>query len=309
MLSTLARAGPAVPLAAARSTITTSTTTTTRALLNKSMRKSSSLVQQSPFSSLSRTSRPFKRSQWHRIGAVRNASTAKVGEIPNAKAAAGDAARELRKDRGRLKRYAMNMLAFSGAFALTATGLVIAFFVYDFTTYRTDVSEQDVYVPEAALRPRRGGPKNLPIADMLIDDGDGEQMIAQHGKPRLVILGSGWGSVAMLKTLDPGAYHVTLVSPNNYFLFTPLLPSAASGTLALKSLVEPVRVILDRIKGHYIQAKAVDIDMDEKLIEMVQTGADGKERNFYVPYDKLVIGVGEFSENMLCTYIPLKRSV
>ncbi|KAI5302694.1 hypothetical protein KEM56_000445 [Ascosphaera pollenicola] len=227
---------------------------------------------------------------------MRNASTdstaPKKPELPKAGTPAEGAAKTLPKNESRLRRYGWNIIAFSGLFALTATGLVVAFFVYDATTYRTDASERDVFVPESALRPQCGGPKNLPIADMLIDDGDGEEMMSQYGKPRLVILGSGWGSVAMLKTLDPGAYHVTLVSPNNYFLFTPLLPSAASGTLALKSLTEPVRVILDRIKGHYIQARAVDIDMDSKLIEMEQVGSDGKTRNFYVPYDKLVIGVG-----------------
>lgn len=38
-----------------------------------------------------------------------------------------------------------------------------------------------------------------------------------------------------------GAYDVTLVSPRNYFLYTPLLPSAATGTVEPRSIVDPVR--------------------------------------------------------------------
>ena len=38
-----------------------------------------------------------------------------------------------------------------------------------------------------------------------------------------------------------GPYDLTLVSPRNYFLYTPLLPSAATGTVEPRSIVDPVR--------------------------------------------------------------------
>jgi len=47
----------------------------------------------------------------------------------------------------------------------------------------------------------------------------------------LVILGSGWAATSLLKTLDTEEYNVTVISPKNFFLFTPLLPSVAVGTL------------------------------------------------------------------------------
>jgi NADH:ubiquinone reductase (non-electrogenic) len=34
---------------------------------------------------------------------------------------------------------------------------------------------------------------------------------------------------------------VVLVSPRNYFLYTPLLPAVATGTMEERSIVEPVR--------------------------------------------------------------------
>jgi NADH dehydrogenase len=164
--------------------------------------------------------------------------------------------------------------------------------LYDASTYREDLSYKDIKVSRLALTPRRGGPKNLPIAEVQIDDDDCEEMQKQKDKPKLVVLGAGWGSVALLKTLVPDNFHVTLVSPSNYFLFTPMLPSATVGTLELRSLIEPIRRIVNKVRGHFIQAKAENIEFSEKLVELSQTDSQGKEVRFYLPYDKLVLGVG-----------------
>jgi len=169
---------------------------------------------------------------------------------------------------------------------------VVGFFLYDASTYREDLSFRDIQVSEIALRPRIGGPKNLPIAEVQIDDDDCSEMKSQKDKPKLVILGGGWGSVALLKTLNPDEYHITLVSPTNYFLFTPMLPSATVGTLEFRSLVEPIRRIVYRVKGHFIRASAEDVEFSEKLVELSQKDNKGNEVRFYLPYDKLVIAVG-----------------
>jgi NADH dehydrogenase len=185
--------------------------------------------------------------------------------------------------------------------------IVGGFFIYDATTYHEAPSYTDIPVSELALRPRRGGPKNLPIAEILVDDEDCANMMTQRDKPKLVILGSGWGSVALLKTLNPDDYHVTVVSPVNYFLFTPMLPSATVGTLELRSLVEPVRRIVSRVKGHFLKATAVDVDFSAKLVEVSEVDENGVEKRFYLPYDKLVIGTGEFVGQALCLYTNRSR--
>ena len=47
-----------------------------------------------------------------------------------------------------------------------------------------------------------------------------------------------------------GQYDVTLVSPRNYFLYTPLLPSSATGAVEPRSIVDPVRRhISDRVSA------------------------------------------------------------
>jgi NADH dehydrogenase len=57
-------------------------------------------------------------------------------------------------------------------------------------------------------------------------------------------------------------------------------------------LIEPVRKIAARIKARFLESKAIDIDLDNKLVE-VQGGQEGE--NFYVPYDKLIVAVGATS--------------
>ncbi|KAF2728972.1 hypothetical protein EJ04DRAFT_476435 [Polyplosphaeria fusca] len=194
--------------------------------------------------------------------------------------------------KSRFLRFCYRSAAWVGIFGIVSTGIVVAFFIYDATTYKEDASSQDVPVSELALNPRRGGPKNLPIADYFVDDDDCAENKEVKHKPKLVILGTGWGSVALLKQLNPGDYHVTVISPSNHFLFTPMLPSATVGTLELRSLAEPVRRIVRRVRGHFLKAKAEDVHFSEKLVEVSAVGPRGEPQHFYVPYDKLVVGVG-----------------
>lgn len=182
--------------------------------------------------------------------------------------------------------------AWLGIFIVVSGGLVVAFFIYDYTTYVDDPEDAEIPISEFALNPRIGGPKKLPIAEHLVDDDESPVKKSMKHKPKLVVLGTGWGSIAMLKSLNLDEYHVTVVSPSNYFLFTPMLPSATVGTLELRSLVEPVRRIMRRIGGHFIKAEAVDVDFSEKLVECKTLDEYGAQTSFYLPYDKLVIGVG-----------------
>ena len=41
-----------------------------------------------------------------------------------------------------------------------------------------------------------------------------------------------------------GWYDVTIVSPRNFFVYTPLLPGAATGTVELRSITEAVRSLV-----------------------------------------------------------------
>ena len=91
--------------------------------------------------------------------------------------------------------------------------------------------------------------------------------------------------------------------------------AAAVGTVAVRSLIEPIRKIIARLRGHFIEGKAVDLCMSQRLVEVETLSATGQSQNIYVPcalpssnalhptsshcsiirYDKLVIAVGSSS--------------
>ncbi|KAK8065478.1 hypothetical protein PG997_012225 [Apiospora hydei] len=111
----------------------------------------------------------------------------------------------------------------------------------------------------------------------------------------LVILGTGWGSVALLKKLDTENYNVIVVSPRNYFLFTPLLPSCTTGNIEHRSIMEPVRQILRSKKASamYYEAECTHIDAERKVIKISDNSdVKGDVHVTEVPYDMLVVGVG-----------------
>jgi len=199
------------------------------------------------------------------------------------------------KPRGRIWGTIRRTFLFLGIFGAGATIFVIGFFIYDASTYREAPSIEAVPVSSLALNPRIGGPKNLPIVEHFVDDDDSESKKCTKHKPKLVILGTGWASVALLKSLNPEDWHVTVISPSNQFLFTPMLPSATVGTLELRSLVEPIRTIVTKVHGHFLQSMAVDVEFSEKLVEVeaVDT-SNGNKQSFYIPYDKLVIASGKY---------------
>ncbi|KAK9839229.1 hypothetical protein WJX81_002839 [Elliptochloris bilobata] len=114
-------------------------------------------------------------------------------------------------------------------------------------------------------------------------------------KPRVVVLGSGWGAMSFLKSLPRDAAEsidLTLISPRNYFLYTPLLPAVATGTVEERSIVEPVRRVLKK-KGKYFEAICNDIDpVERSLVACFPPEAGLDEACFKVPYDMLVLAVG-----------------
>jgi NADH dehydrogenase len=225
-------------------------------------------------------SRNTGRRNWKLLGGLCNTPIRQLSGAP------------LPQRKSRLLNFGYRTAALFGSSVVVIGTGVVAFFLYDASTYKTHAEANEIHVSQLALNPRRGGPKNLPILEVCIDDDDDEERKRQKDKPKLVILGGGWGSVALLKELNPDNYHVTVVSPTNYFLFTPMLPSATVGTLELKSLVEPIRRIIHRVRGHFVRASAEDVDFSSRLVELSQKNCKGEEERFYIPYDKLVIAVG-----------------
>jgi NADH:ubiquinone reductase (non-electrogenic) len=107
--------------------------------------------------------------------------------------------------------------------------------------------------------------------------------------------GTGWGSVSLLKKLDTENYNVIVISPRNYFLFTPLLPSCTTGTIEHRSIMEPIRNFLRHKKAavKFYEAEATKIDYERKVVHIHdESEVKGDISSTEVPFDMLVVGVG-----------------
>lgn len=106
-------------------------------------------------------------------------------------------------------------------------------------------------------------------------------------KKRVVILGSGFASFGFLRRLTTSAWDITVVSARNHFLFTPLLPSTAVGSVEFRSIIDPVRAT--RPDVCFRLGNAESIDPQARVVQC--RGLDGTTV-WSEPYDALVIGVG-----------------
>lgn len=129
-------------------------------------------------------------------------------------------------------------------------------------------------------------------------------------KTRIVVLGSGWGGVSFVKNLDAqltaddGPYELVLVSPRNYFIYTPLLPSASVGTVDEHSIAEPVRNLIHG-KGRYVEAECLAIHPHRRSLRCrklvcevcaareAQSGSHAQhDHEFDLEYDVLIVAAG-----------------
>lgn len=82
---------------------------------------------------------------------------------------------------------------------------------------------------------------------------DGMNVVKTHEadskKKKVVVLGTGWAGTSFLKNLKNSSYDVQVLSPRNYFAFTPLLPSVTCGTVEARSVVEPIRRIIRKVRS------------------------------------------------------------
>ncbi|GMY25220.1 external alternative NAD(P)H-ubiquinone oxidoreductase B2, mitochondrial-like [Fagus crenata] len=120
--------------------------------------------------------------------------------------------------------------------------------------------------------------------------------VQSGSKKKVVVVGTGWAGTSFLKHLENPSYDVQVVSPRNYFAFTPLLPSVTCGTVEARSVVEPIRSITKKksYDVNFKEAKCYKIDAENKKV-YCQSNQDrnleGKEE-FALDYDYLVVAMG-----------------
>ena len=83
---------------------------------------------------------------------------------------------------------------------------------------------------------------------------------------KILILGGGFGGVYCAKRLQKmrlNSFDIELISDNNYFVFQPLLPEVASGTISASDAVTPIRQMLNNIKFRNAEVNLLDIKLTQ----------------------------------------------
>ena len=116
---------------------------------------------------------------------------------------------------------------------------------------------------------------------------------------RILILGGGFGGIEVLRQLqkafqDDVGIDITLVSRDNFFLFTPMLPEVSSGMIETRHILTPVRTFCKRAK--FYEASVESIDLKNKNVVIAH--AIGNQtypinyRSHTLKYDYLVLALG-----------------
>ena len=138
----------------------------------------------------------------------------------------------------------------------------------------------------------------------------------EASRKTVVVLGSGWAAHALMKVADCNKLRLIIVSPSNHFVFTPMLASAAVGTVEYRSMTEAVRaanpMICDYLEGAATSVNVPDqtvtvqmnplheVAKSEQLSSRNDDDDDDDESEssamtppiLTIPYDHLVVAVG-----------------
>ncbi|HXG72394.1 MAG TPA: NAD(P)/FAD-dependent oxidoreductase [Gemmatimonadaceae bacterium] len=104
-------------------------------------------------------------------------------------------------------------------------------------------------------------------------------------RPRVVIVGGGFGGLAAAKKLRRASVDITLLDRTNHHVFQPLLYQVATGALAPSDITAPIRWILRKQSNVTVllaDARRIEPDLGVVVID------EGRE----MPYDYLILASG-----------------
>jgi NADH dehydrogenase len=114
------------------------------------------------------------------------------------------------------------------------------------------------------------------------NDGEGPR---RARRPRVVIIGAGFGGLEAAKALGSKPVDVTVVDRLNYHLFQPLLYQVALAALSSTDVAYPIRSILHHHANvEVLLGEVVGIDLAARQVTL----GDGTQ----IPYDYLVVAAG-----------------
>lgn len=113
------------------------------------------------------------------------------------------------------------------------------------------------------------------------------------GPKRILVLGGGFAGVYAAMALEKALGRrqdvaITLISRDNYFLFTPMLHEVAASDLDVTHIVNPIRKLLKR--SAFFQGEVEAIDVQRRTVT-VRHGAEDPH-DHALPFDHLVLALG-----------------
>ena len=110
-------------------------------------------------------------------------------------------------------------------------------------------------------------------------------------KKNILILGAGFGGSTLLKKLQKNfkedEIEIKIVSDDNYFLFTPMLPEVTSGMLHPSDISIPIRTLCTF--ADFFHAKVTSVDLEKQKVKIQQVF---DQKFITLEYDYLVIAMG-----------------
>jgi NADH:quinone reductase (non-electrogenic) len=113
---------------------------------------------------------------------------------------------------------------------------------------------------------------------------DEPKRTASANRPRVVIVGGGFGGLYAARGLARSPVNVTIVDKHNYHLFRPMLYQVATGLLSADEIAAPIRSILRKQKNvDVLMAEVIGIDAQKQTVQT----RDGE-----LAYDYLILATG-----------------
>ena len=132
---------------------------------------------------------------------------------------------------------------------------------------------------------------------------------SSSGRPRVVIIGSGFGGLFAAKALKRAPVDVTVIGKTSHHLFQPLLYQVATGILSEGEIAPATREILRGQKNtRVVLGEVTDVDLTARTVTSTILG-----RTTVHPYDELIVAAGAgqsyFGNDRFAEFAPGMKSI
>jgi NADH dehydrogenase len=117
----------------------------------------------------------------------------------------------------------------------------------------------------------------------------GDQRLIRKALGGTLVIGGGFAGGYVARLL--GKRGATIVSPENFMLYTPMLPEAASGTLEPRHVVVPLRIMCPH--AELLLGRATALDAEHKRAQV-----ETEEGIVTLDFDRVVVALGAISRNL-----------